>query len=222
VQPAAAQASPPEPGPAQPSPAESGPAQLGFLEMPLGQFLGEMASSAPAPGGGGAAALSVALGASLCAMTAQLSERRLGIPAAEALTTDAKRISRLAASLIQADAEAYRRVISAKRSPAGDDPGDRERAVAAALSAATDVPMQIVEAGAEATRLAARLAAGGNPVLRGDAIAAAVLAAAGARAAAALVSINLAGTDSDDRPARAASLLADAGRAAQQAQATHP
>ncbi len=187
--------------------------------MPLGQFLGELASAAPAPSGGGAAALSVALGASLCAMTARLSERRLGSTAA-ALTTDANRICGQAASLIQADAEAYALVISAKRSPAGDDPGGRERAVAAALSGATDVPMQIAELGARTAGLAARLAADGNPVLRGDAIAAAALAAAGAQAAVTLVSINLAGADNDDRPARASSLLADALHSAQQAQAT--
>ena len=190
--------------------------------MPLGQFLGELASAAPAPSGGGAAALTVALGASLCAMTARLSGRRLGSTAAEALTAVASQISGQAASLIQADAEAYARVISAKRSPAGEDPGGREQAVAAALSGATDVPMRIAELGAEAARLAARLAADGNPVLRGDAIAAAALAAAGAQAAATLVRINLAGAGGDDRPARASSLLAGALRAAQQAHTTHP
>lgn len=194
----------------------------GYPDMPLGQFLEALASGVPVPGGGAAAALSVALGASLCAMAARLSARRLGTAAAGQLTTDGERILLRAASLMQADAEAYGRVISAMRSRAGADPAARKRAVAAALSAATDAPMQAVELGAEVAGLAARLAADGNPALRGDAVTAAVLAEAGARSAAALVGINLASVPADERHARAESLLADAARSAQAAAASTP
>jgi formiminotetrahydrofolate cyclodeaminase len=62
--------------------------------------------------------------------------------------------------------------------------------------------MQIVE-------LAAQLAAAGNPNLRGDAITAALLAEAGARAAAALVRISLAAAPDDERRSRAAQILQD-------------
>ncbi len=185
--------------------------------MPLGEFLGLLASAGPAPGGGAAAALSVALGAGLCAMAARLSARRLDAVTADHLTTEAERIRPLAASLMQADGEAYGRVISAMRGPAVGDPAGRERAVAAALSDAADVPMQIAALGAEVAGLAARLAADGNPNLRGDAVTAALLAQAGARAAAALVGINLAGVPADQRHARAQSLLAAAARSAQAA-----
>lgn len=188
-----------------------------YADMPLGQFLEALASAAPAPGGGAAAALSVALGAGLCTMAARLSARRLGSAAAGLLTTDGLRILRRAASLMQADAEAYGRVISAMRAQAGADPAVREQAVAAALSDAADVPMQVAELGAEAAGLAARLAAEGNPVLHGDAVAAATLAEAGARSAAVLVSINLASVPDDERHARAESLLAAAARSAQAA-----
>ncbi len=191
----------------------------GYLEMPLGEFLGALAGRAPAPGGGAAAALSVALGASLCAMAARLSSRQLDNAAAGQLTTEAERIGRAAASLIQDDAGAYTRVISALRSPAGADPAGRERAVAAALSAAADVPMRIAALGAEAAGLAARLAAEGSPSLRGDAVAAALLAEAGARSAVALVGINLAGAPDDERHARAESLAAEAGAASAAASA---
>jgi methenyltetrahydrofolate cyclohydrolase len=182
--------------------------------MPLGQFLEVLASGAPAAGGGAAAALSVALGAGLCAMAARLSARRLGAAAAGQLTTDAERIRLGSASLMQADAAAYGRVISAMRSPAGPDPAVREQAVAATLSAAANVPMQVVQLGAEVAGLAARLAAEGNPALRGDAVAAATLAEAGARAAAVLVGINLASVPDDERHARAGSLLGEAARSA--------
>jgi formiminotetrahydrofolate cyclodeaminase len=189
----------------------------GYLDMPLGQFLMALASAAPAPGGGAAAALSVSLGAGLCAMAARLSARRLDGDTAGQLTTDAERILLASASLMQADADAYGRVISAMRPEAGADPRRRERAVAAALSDAADVPMEIAGLGAEVARLAARLATEGNPALRGDAVAGAVLAEAGARAAAVLVGINLAGAPGDDRHARAESLRSAAARSAQAA-----
>jgi formiminotetrahydrofolate cyclodeaminase len=72
--------------------------------------------------------------------------------------------------------------------------------------------MDIIEQAARAVHLAARLAAGGNPSLRGDAIAAAELAAAGGRAAAVLVSINLAGAPQDGRHAEAERILTEIAR----------
>ena len=93
--------------------------------------------------------------------------------------------------------------------------------MAAALSAACTVPMEVAEIGAEVAAVAAAVAAGGNPNVRGDAITAALLAAAGARAAAALVRINLTGAE-DGRPARAEQLAAEAARLAAEAEATGP
>jgi methenyltetrahydrofolate cyclohydrolase len=89
--------------------------------------------------------------------------------------------------------------------------------VAGALPAAADVPMQVLEAGAEVAGLAARLAADGNPNLRGDAVAA-LLAEAGVRAATELVTINLADVPGDERPARARRLLRQIARSTRAAQ----
>ena len=47
----------------------------GYLDLPLRAFLGLLADDQPAPAGGAAAALGVALAASLCAMAARLSGR---------------------------------------------------------------------------------------------------------------------------------------------------
>jgi methenyltetrahydrofolate cyclohydrolase len=191
-----------------------GTEQPAYLDMSLQQFLGALASGWPAPGGGVAAALTVTLGASLCAMAARLSAGRLDGETADQLATQAERLRATSAALMPADADAYGRVISAMRSPAGEDPAGRKRAVAAALSDAADVPMEIIALGAEVTRLAARLAADGNPALRGDASTAALLAEAGARSAAVLVRINLAGLPDDERHRRAESLLGEAARSA--------
>ena len=176
------------------------------LDLPVGEFLSQLAGAEPAPSGGGAAALAVSMAAGLCAMTARLSARQL--TGAEDLATAAQRTADRAASLIQADADSYAAVIAAQRRR-HDDEQARRREIAAALAAAADVPMEIVELAVPVARLAARLAADGNPNLRGDAITGALLAEAGARAAAVLVGINLAGAD-DDRPARAEQLAKEA------------
>ena len=76
--------------------------------------------------------------------------------------------------------------------------------------------MRLVELAVPVAGLAATLAADGNPALRGDALTAALLAQAAARAAAALVGINLADTSGDPRHARADALLARIARSVDQ------
>lgn len=193
-----------------------------YLELPLGEFLVTLSAGHAAPGGGSAAALTVSLGASLCAMAARLSTRQLAGLDIEFLVAEAERLRNSAASLVQADAESYLGVLAALRDQPGQDPGaashdpgpGRQRhRTDAALSEAATIPMEVLELAAQTARLAARLAADGNPRLRGDAITAALLAQAGARSAATLVSINLAALPGDDRPARAEELLSEIGSA---------
>jgi methenyltetrahydrofolate cyclohydrolase len=182
-----------------------------YLDMTVGRFLDALSAATPDPGGGAVAALAVTLAAGLCVMTARLSGRHL--PAAEEMADRAGRLRDRAAPLAQADAEAYGAVIAAFRTPG-------RAGAAAALSVACSVPMEVAGIGAEVAEVAAAIAAGGNPNVRGDAITAALLAASGARAAAALVWINLAGTDDDGRPARAEQLAVEAARLAAEAEAT--
>lgn len=174
-----------------------------YLDLPVGRFLDALSADRPDPGGGSAAAVTVALGAGLCEMAARLSADRLA-DAAE-LAVAAQRLRSAAAPLAQADAESYRGVLEAYRIARGT-PG-RAAAISAALSAASAVPTQIVEIGVQVAGLATRLAEEGNPNLRGDAQTAALLAAAGARAAARLVAINLAAAPDDERSAHVSGLL---------------
>ena len=174
----------------------------GLLDVSVREFLGLLGSSEPEPTAGGAAAVTVGLGASLCAMVASRSVRQLPDDAAD-LRSRAEQLAEAVAPLADADAAAYRAVIATRRR--GGD-------VAGALSAAaSDVPLRVAEAGAAVTALAARLAAEGNPNTRGDALTAGLLAAAGARAGCELVRINLADADGDERLARVAALLATLG-----------
>ncbi len=200
-----------------------------YLEQPLSVFLDTLSAGHAAPGGGSAAALAVALGAGLCAMAARLSSRQLPALDIEFLVAEAEHLRSSAASLVQADAESYRDLVAALRDEADQDPGatsdtggpdaeHRRQRIDAASSEAATIPMEVVEIAAQTARLAARLAADGNPRLRGDAITAALLAQAGARAAAVLVSVNLAALPGDDRPARADTLLAGITRAVRDAE----
>jgi formiminotetrahydrofolate cyclodeaminase len=92
----------------------SGRAAAGsFLDLSLHEFLGLLADGQPAPAAGGAAAVAVALGASLCAMVASLSTRELADSAD--LKDRAERLACTTAPLADADAEIYRAVIAARR-----------------------------------------------------------------------------------------------------------
>ncbi len=113
----------------------TGPRPLDYLAMPVGQFLEVLSAGEATPGGGAAAALAVALGASLCAMAARLSAKQLSAPTGSAieLAEEAERLRDNVAPLCQADAEAYGRVIDALRMPAEPDAARRRDAVAKSL-----------------------------------------------------------------------------------------
>jgi formiminotetrahydrofolate cyclodeaminase len=175
--------------------------------LPLDGLLEAFSDAGPDPGGGSAAVITVALSAALCVMAARLSTQHM--PEATDIAAEASRLRDDLAPLCDADSEAYLRVIAESRRADDDDPAARKRRVTAALSDASDVPMAVVAAGARLAHLAGRLAEEGNPNLRGDAMAAAVLAGAGAEAAGGLVRINLAELPEDDRHVLVSDFLAD-------------
>ena len=207
---------PGEPGGGRPAtavpggPDGPGTGRSGYLDMRVGEFLDELAAARPAPGGGSAAALALAFAAALCAMTAELSVRQLA--QASGLAAEARALLQRAAPLAQADADAYGGVLAALRTPGQQ----RAEQVSTALAQASEVPLEVAELGDRVATLAANIAGQGNPAVRGDALAAAGLAAAAARTAAALVQINLAGMPDDPRPAQAAERAAHAARLAAQ------
>ncbi|MGO9557533.1 MAG: cyclodeaminase/cyclohydrolase family protein [Acidimicrobiales bacterium] len=184
-----------------------------LASRPLQSFLDDVAAKTSAPGGGAVAAIAVALAASLCAMAARYSETAL----ADALSV-ASRCDELAAralTLATADAHAYEAVLEVRRlrRSQGGEAIATDADLAAALLAASDVPLEVADLGAEVTELAAGLLARGNPNLAGDAFAGAQLAQGATRAAARLAEINLAscGPAAEGRHERA---LAAVGRAA--------
>jgi formiminotetrahydrofolate cyclodeaminase len=158
-----------------------------FRDEPLGQFLDQVASDAPAPGGGAVTAVTTALAAGLVAMVARFSSRQM--TDALGVAEDADRLRGRAIGLADDDARAYRDVLAAYALKKDDE--DRATRIRGALERAADVPLTIARIAAETALIGAHLVASSNPNLTGDAIVAVHLAEAAARAAVTLVELNV-------------------------------
>ena len=195
---------------------------MSFSEKTLQTLLDQLASSEPAPGGGTVAALSGALAASLVAMVCHLTIGKKGYETVSAeMETTLPRVESLQRELtgsMQADTDAFTRVMSAYQLPKGtdDEKAARARAIQAALQHASDVPLRVAELCAQVLELARVVAEKGNKNAASDGGVGALMAGAGLRGAAFSVTINL-GSIADesfvqDHRARVAKLLADAER----------
>jgi formiminotetrahydrofolate cyclodeaminase len=185
-----------------------------LLDAPLRDFLDTLAGDGPAPGGGSAAAIVVAMSAALVAMVGRASKEHW--PEAGGTIGQAEALRARVAPLAQADADAYAAALAALRGRDQLEARYRDQKLRAALEHAAEIPLRIAETGCDLAVLAALLAEKGNPEVRADAAAAAVLAEGGTRAAAKLVAVNLAASG-DDRVRRAGRLVHEAANAAQRA-----
>ncbi|MEW5719818.1 MAG: cyclodeaminase/cyclohydrolase family protein [Chloroflexota bacterium] len=196
---------------------------MSFASKTLGTLLDELASAEPAPGGGTVAALSGALGVALVAMVCRLTIGKQGYEAVstemEAILPRAETLRRELAELMQADTDAYTRVMAAYGLPKTTDieKAARVLAIQTALQHASDVPLRVAEACAQVLELARVVAEKGNKNAASDGGVGALMAEAGVRGAAFNVTINLGGIKDEsfvqDRRARVAQVLADAERA---------
>ena len=161
-------------------------------------FLGAVASSAPAPGGGSVAAHVGALGAALAQMVAGLTIGKKKYAAVDSemkeLAIRAAALANTLSALVKRDAEAYTRVSDAYSLPKETDSekSTRDAAIQAALVEAADVPLETARACAEVADLALAAAERGNTNAASDAGVAALLAEAGCKGASYNVLINAA------------------------------
>ncbi len=136
----------------------------------LTDVLDAFSSSAPTPGGGSAAALAGALGASLLAMVAALPKTKNNTPEERAALDAARatilRLRSQLVELIDRDAAAYDAVVAAYRLPKGTDEEKavRKTAIQDALKLATDVPLETCLAVNDVAREAGAVAGGGQSV----------------------------------------------------------
>lgn len=163
-----------------------------FAEKTIIEFMDELASSAPVPGGGGASALVGAVGVSLGDMVGELTTGKKKYADVEEdirrLMAEAKAVKDEFLRLIDADAEAFAPLAKAYGIPK-DDP-DREGIMEEALKNGAAVPMDIMRTCGKALDIIAEFAAKGSRLAISDAGCAATCCKAALKAASLNVFIN--------------------------------
>lgn len=168
-----------------------------LTDKPVSQFLDELASSAPAPGGGSVAALSGALGAALVSMVCNLTIGKKKYADVEkdvkVLLEKSEGLRHNLVDLLQSDVEAYTAVSQAIKMPRAteEEKAARAGALQKALKGATEVPLQVAQACVEVIALCQPVAEKGNKNAVSDAGVAILMAEAGLRSAALNILINL-------------------------------
>lgn len=167
-------------------------------------FVEEVASARPAPGGGAAASHAASLAAALGEMMAHLTEGRAQFAdVAREVSESLAELTELRARLQQAasdDAASFRRVMEARRMLETTEEEKRARASAieAALKGAATVPVEIAGLSVQVLELLETLAEIGNPNALSDAATGAQLALAAVASARYNVLVNIAEIDDEE------------------------
>ncbi|CAA9217160.1 MAG: Formiminotetrahydrofolate cyclodeaminase [uncultured Corynebacteriales bacterium] len=159
------------------------------------QWLDELGSSAPAPGGGAAGALSAAMAAGLVEMVGNLSVGKGQDDAALRETVErAASLRRRAAELADEDAEVFTAVLAAYKLPRADEAekAARRSAIDLALVGAARVPLEVATVAAEVVRLCTGIAPLSNPNVLSDVAVSAAAARAAVDSSVVNVEVNLA------------------------------
>jgi methenyltetrahydrofolate cyclohydrolase len=168
-----------------------------LTDLSVVELLAAFQSSNPTPGGGSAAALAGAVGASLLTMVAALPKPRAETEEDRERLAEAGRLcgtlAKQLTALVDGDSEAYEAVMAAYRLPkAGDaEKAARSQAIQEGLRQATATPLDVMRACAAAIEQAVVVARHGNPSASSDVRVAVELLRAGVVGARANVDINL-------------------------------
>jgi formiminotetrahydrofolate cyclodeaminase len=168
-----------------------------LTKLTVEDFVGQLASANPTPGGGSASALAGAIAAGLVEMACNLTVGREKFrDVEEDLKVVLARSGELREQLMAAveeDTAAYDQVSQAYKLPKGTDEekGARTAAIQAALKYATEVPLKVALAAMEVSQLALIALEKSNPNVASDARVARVIADAAREGATANVEINL-------------------------------
>jgi len=169
-----------------------------IIDQPIKQFLDELSSKSPTPGGGSAAAVVGAIGAALVAMVCNLTLGKRGYEEVQETLLETRKnaesVRQRLMDLVQADVRAFDGLMAAYGLPKEDDEQRKSRnaAIQKALMEATDVPLECAEACSEVIRLSRAVADTGNRNLISDAGVAVLAGYAGVKSAALNVYVNTA------------------------------
>jgi len=174
--------------------------------MSLREFLDELSSESPAPGGGSVSALAASAAAGLAAMVAVLSHTKKGFESKhEALDRIAVRAQQLKDTMltaVDADTAAFDSLLDAMRMPKStpEEETARSIAMADATVGAAAIPLGVLEACPEIIELNREIAKIGMQASLSDAGVGAQAARAAAAGAYQNVCINLAGLTDPRKP----------------------
>jgi methenyltetrahydrofolate cyclohydrolase len=133
-----------------------------ITQRPLGTFLDELASGAPTPGGGSAAAIMGAMGAALVSMVCNVTIGKKGHEAVESemksVRDESEKLRLRLTSMVAEDIAAFDGLMAAYRLPkvTEEDKSRRAAAIQSSLRAATDAPLACARACAEVVALSRR------------------------------------------------------------------
>ena len=150
------------------SPSRTG-TKKSLVKMNLREFCNETLSDSPAPGGGSAAALMGALGASLGGMVANLSAGKRGWDDKLQYFSDwavkAQKLKDELLALVDEDTAAFNKVMDAFGLPKGSDEEKKARsaAIESATKYAAEIPLKVMETASKSYELLAEMAEKGNP-----------------------------------------------------------
>lgn len=170
---------------------------MSLVKQSVSELLAAFRSASPTPGGGSAAALTAATGASLLAMVAGLPKSRAATEEdAQRLKAAGDRCTALAAqleTLVDTDSAAYEMVMAAYKRPRATDADKaaRSAAIQAAFRQAIAAPLAVMRASAAAVEQGVVIARLGNPSAASDLEVGLELLGAALRGAKLNVEINL-------------------------------
>jgi len=168
-----------------------------LLDKSCKEFLFELASKEPTPGGGGAAALAGAIAAALTSMVSNLTLGKEKFANVEdkirPLLVSAEILRTRMLALVAADAAVFDSFMKAYKMPKSNDEEKALRTESIQIAAydASEVPLKIADSCLDILHLASKLVRIGNPNVITDATVAALLARAALRSACYNVHSNL-------------------------------
>lgn len=151
------------------------------MSNPLEEFATLVAAPSPTPAGGAVAAVTAGLAAALVEMVGRITQARdkTGSPGLSQLVEQAEHLRGRLLGLAEEDSRAFAAVLEARRSTAGGE-AERDSRLRRAWRHAGQVPADVTRLAREVAQLARRVAQEGPPSTLGDAVMAALLAAAAA------------------------------------------
>jgi formiminotetrahydrofolate cyclodeaminase len=167
-----------------------------ITESSIEKFLDDLASGAPTPGGGSAAAIMGAMGAALISMVCNVTVGKKGLEAVEAemksLREQSEKLRARLAAMVAEDVAAFDGLMAAYRLPklSETDKLRRTEAIQTSLRAATETPLDCARACSEVIDLAQRAGEAGYLGVISDAGVGVLAAHAALRSAALNVHMN--------------------------------